>query len=320
MNSRFIISSSEFKNGFFPKIPKETKGKAVLLSSEKTGNLIRVTSKVTPREVSIGKYDEKIILDMTEKTMELNFTIPSRELAYSFDVKLNVAVSIIDPLEFYERNIDNIEGNIQNELKSVIKNSVKKYSVLKYDGIDDFVIDELKNNNFNIQFISIRFINADCKPNESAAGYIKRIRDDETEKIIEMNRHKNQTEIEGSKIKNAKELVNTEIKEAIMLQVVEGKISMEDALIKYENYKQEDGDRKIANLINIKNLRDIIEGYDDKSEKLIDVLINEIIGTAPMPNNSSQKTFPTIDESNDAYNNANDNIDNDNIDKENTNV
>lgn len=305
MSNEWIISSSEFKSGFFPKVPAVTKGKAVLLKSNITGGLIHVTDKVTPREVSTGKYDEIILIDLTEKKIEVNYLLPSKEIAYNFDVKITIGIKIINPLEFYEENIDDMEYYINSELKPTLKKSSQYFSVMDYNGIDDYIIDELKIKKHNMRFISLRFINADCQPNEYAKEYIKRISDEEMEKKVEINKHKNQMDIEKSKLENAKVLLNVDMKTAMYTKVVAGEISIEDTIKKLNEYNQEVGDRNIANMLNvIKVITSTNSDYisDVESEKLIKGLLSDITEALPQSNKGNQTLFPNMETSDSAYN------------------
>lgn len=260
MSNKELMRIFDYKNGFFPIIPTPTKGVAILLQSSKSNRIIEMKSWVTPREISAGKYDKQIEITLSDRVYNISLKSMSIEKIYWFNVDIKVKIRIINPLEYYESNVNNLSEYLSDHLEKRIKNQTKFIPILEYDKVDDDIYDELSKNDCTLDFIQYKILNVKCSPCEKALGYIEDIQTHEIKVLSEKNKNQIVAEIEKDKNKLAGEIANANIPSIIFSQVVEGKISQEEAIIKIKKLEKEKMNDTIDSIkARIKFVRDLNE-------------------------------------------------------------
>lgn len=293
MTENNIITKSDFKNGFFATVPEETSSKAILLCSSKTNRIIRANHKVTPREVLLGKYDEKIEIDITQNTYFIVLTVSSEDINLSFDVKVSVNASISKPLKFYENSITNLTEYIKNRFRATVKKITKQYSVVDYKDMDEHILNELKDQSIKIECLNYTVFDVDCQPNKNSIDFIKQINEAKMKRIVE-----------ESKNEEAQKLKNTTFEEAINKQVLEGTITHEQAITKIRDYKQQEGIRIFENIKNYKDFMVDLNNSDIINDAQVADYVKEAINGLNnlLPQSNKQQKEVASDSPNDLTN------------------
>ncbi len=226
--NKLIIKEENYENGFFPKIPNCKKRGSVFLLTDGSNSDIVVNEYTTIREIRRGKYTRVVEISILPYMKEIQFSVPSREAAYSFDVYVKAVIQVQDPITFYEnKNID-VDAYFNNLFSLDVKKITRKYSILDYVGMDDELTQKLssyntldKSTGFSYQ-ISV----VDATPSESAREFERKA----SEQMLRAALKKSTSELLSHYTNN--------YEDAVRAQVVEGVITEEEAILKIDLYKK----------------------------------------------------------------------------------
>ena len=233
--NKLIIKEEEYECGFFPQIPNYKKrGSAFILTGGNNDDIL-VDERTTTKQIRQGRYRKLIEISTLPYTKELRFNSVSKEMAYSFDVYVKAVIQVYDPLIFYEnRNLD-VDSYLDNLFSLDVKKITQKYGILNYSGMDEELKDKLSTYDSldtTIGF-SYRISVVDAVAGEKAQQYVERYGKEQIED--ELRKHTN------SLIKS----LATTYEEAIQQEVIEGKLSQTEAILKIDEYRQSSYNKKI---------------------------------------------------------------------------
>ncbi|MBQ8821298.1 MAG: hypothetical protein IJZ82_01515, partial [Lachnospiraceae bacterium] len=196
---------------------------------------------------------------------EIRFCSPSRESAYSFDVYVKAVIQVHDPILFYQnRNID-VDAYFDNLFSLDVKKITRAYSILEYDGMDEELTQKLSSYNTldDATGFSYRISVVDATPGEKAQQYVYQYSKQQLDAGLKINARK----------LTSSYTVNFE--EAIMAEVVEGKITEKEAIMQIEKYKNELVESKIKNLEAMRE-----KGFitDKEAKKLANPVLDDVGG------------------------------------------
>lgn len=230
-----LIKEEEYEGGFFPQIPNYKKrGSAFILTGGDNDDIL-VDEHTTTKQIRQGRYKRLIEISTLPYTKELRFNSVSKEMAYSFDVYVKAVIQVYDPIIFYEnRNLD-VDSYFDNLFSLDVKKITQKYGVLNYSGMDEELKDKLSTYDSldtTIGF-SYRISVVDAVPGEKAQQYVERY---------------GKQQIEDELRKHTKNLITslaTTYEDAIRQEVIEGKLSQTEAILKIDEYRQSSYNNKI---------------------------------------------------------------------------
>lgn len=271
--NKLIVREEEYQNGFFPKVPNANKRGTAYILTDGCNDDIIVDGSTTPKQIRQGKYTQLVEISTVPYIKEIKFQSPSKETHYSFEVYVKAVIQVNDPITFYEnRNID-VDAYFDNLFSLDVRKITRKYSILDYEGMDEVLTRQLSSYNTVDEEtgFSYRISVVDAMPGENAQEYVRKY-------------GKQQLDAEMKKSARAlKENFAVSYEDAIMTEVVEGKLSEADAILKIKEYQNLNYEEQIKRLNALRK-----EGYlTDKEAKDIALPVLKGIG---MPKQIQQST------------------------------
>lgn len=248
--NKLIIKDEPYQCGLFPQIPNFRKdGSAFILTGGYNDDLY-ITEYTTTREIRQGKYSRLVEISTRPYLKEIQFTANAQEQAYTFDVYVKAVIQVVDPITFYRnRNID-VDAYFYKLFSIDVKQITRQYSILNYDGLDKELTQKLSAYNtidsdtgFSYQ-VSV----VDAEPGKEAKEYVSRA---------------SKQQLEASLRNQAGELARSltfDYAEAVMMEVAEGKISPEEAILKIEQHKDNRFEKTVENAVHLMDKGLLSEG------------------------------------------------------------
>ncbi len=224
--NELIIREEEYQNGFFPKVPTTGKRGAAFILTGGYSNDIVVDEHTTAKQIRKGKYTTLVEVSTLPYIKEIYFHTPSKEAHYTFEVYVKAVIQVKDPITFYEnRNID-VDAYFENLFSLDVKKITRKYSILKYDDMDEELTRKLSSYNtfdeatgFGYQISAV-----DAKPGKNAQEYVEKLGKQRLEAEMKQDARKLSA---GYKVT---------YEDVIMTEVDEGKLSEAEAIQEIEAY------------------------------------------------------------------------------------
>lgn len=277
--NQLVLSDSEYECGFFPQIPKYGKQGVAYIFTEGVDNDIVVDDKTSSKKIRRGKYRRLIEISTNPYLKEIRFKSSSKERSYTFDIYVKAVIQVKNPITFYHNKNLDVDAYFTNMFMLDVRKITRKYSILKYDGMDEELTNKLSSYNTMDESTGFeyRISVVDAEPGVEAIEYVKR--NDKQNLDVEI-------------MKNAKDHIkDVAIKydDAVRTEVIEGKLSEREAILeinRYRNAEHEERLSKVANLrerrlISEEDARKIIKTLQivDNNENLIESEQNETINT-----------------------------------------
>lgn len=299
-----ILPTMQYRNGFFPTVPNPIQNRAILLRSSLNQSVIQINEKVTPRDIRIGKYDERIEIDLSKTIEEVVVSSPSKDEPYLFDVTITVEIWVTDPMSFYLKQGSDVTEYLRLKLLPSIRSITKGASIIYYNDIDNTLLSTLSTDTFISHDIGISYkiIGILCIPDASAKEYINSITSSKLLEETEKQRIQTTTNIEKFTAMKAGELTGIDMEIAIFKEVAEGKITTEEALEKLAESKQKTGMRELGNIDALSDLlvklnkRDQIT--DEEAARVVrkGLKLPKTKGRIPKHASSTQSNFDEADD------------------------
>ena len=258
--NKLIIKDEAYENSLFPKIPNYRKQGAEFILTGGSGNDILVGEQTTAKDIRKGKYTRLIEISTRPYVKEIRFDVPSKESSYSFDVYVKAVIQVVNPIVFYQNcNID-VDGYFHNVFFLDVKKVTRKYSILDFEDMDE----ELKNSlpGYSVEDFAIGFryqvsvVSADV--GEKARGYLEKCERQKLDAAI-----KRQAREEARYVTNSYE-------EAIRTEVIEGKLSESEAIIKIQEHYRNEAAKNTDLYHNLKE-KDMLSGSTARAYTLNEV-------------------------------------------------
>lgn len=234
--NKMLLKDEAYQCGLFPRIPNFRKDGSAFVLADGSNDDLLITERTTTREIRQGRYTRLVEISTRPYLTEVQFNASAREQAYSFDVYVKAVIQVVDPITFYRnRNID-VDAYF-NQLFSIdVKQITRQYSILNYDGLDQELTQKLSayNNVDSNTGFSYQVSKVDAHPGGAAQEYVSRA---------------SKQQLEASLRSQASELaraLTSDYAEAIMMEVAEGKISHQEAILKIEAHKDSRFDKAIS--------------------------------------------------------------------------
>lgn len=129
---QFVISEETFRLKPLEKAPQAESGTAIILYREcagvSSGMIIFPEQFVMSGSIRIGKYDRKIVIDISEHQLELNTKIKTQEGYSDFLIHIAIKYKIKDVMYAAIKNLDNIQNLILEEAKKFINECQEEFS------------------------------------------------------------------------------------------------------------------------------------------------------------------------------------------------
>ena len=221
------MKDEPYQCGLFPQIPNFRKDGSAFIFTDGCNDDLHVTERTTNKEIRQGRYARLVEISTRPYMTEIRFTASAQEQAYTFDVYVKAVIQVVDPITFYRnRNID-VEAYFYKLFSIDVKQITRQYSVLNYDGLDKELTQKLSayNNIDTDTGFSYQVSVVDAEPGSEAQEYVSRASKQQLEAILRSQA--------GALAKT----LTSDYAEAIMMEVAEGKLSLQDAILKIEEHK-----------------------------------------------------------------------------------
>lgn len=235
--NKLIIKDEPYQCGLFPQIPNFRKdGSAFVLAGGCNDDLL-ITERTTNRQIRQGRYTRLIEISTRPYMTEIQFTSNAQEQAYTFDVYVKAVIQVVDPITFYRNQNIDVDAYFNNLFSIDVKQITRQYSILNYDGLDKELTRKLSAyNNIDADTgFSYQVSVVDAEPGNAAREYVSRASKQQLEASLRSQA--------GLLARN----LTTDYAEAIMMEVAEGKLSLQEAILKIEEHKDVRFDKALDN-------------------------------------------------------------------------
>lgn len=273
--NKLIIGDKPYENGLFPKIPNYRKHGTAFILTGGSGDDIIIDERTTVKDIRKGKYTRLIEISTLPYMKEIRFDAPSKENAYSFNVYVKAVIQVVNPIAFYENcNID-VDGYFHNVFFLDVKKVTRKYSILDFENMDEDLNHSLSVYNVEDQAIGFRYqvsvVSADV--GEKAKEYLEKCEKQRLDAAV-----KRQVREEAKHVTDSYE-------EAIRAEVVEGKLSESEAILKIQEYYRNRANENTDYFLKLKE-NDLISGSDAR-----EYTMNELQMIARKNKNAQQNNY-----------------------------
>lgn len=233
--NKLLIKDETYQCGLFPRIPNFRKDGSAFVLADGCNDDLYITERTTSREIRQGRYTRLVEISTRPYLTEIQFNASAREQAYSFDVYVKAVIQVVNPITFYRnRNID-VDAYFNRLFSIDVKQITRKYSILNYDGLDQELTQKLSayNNVDSDTGFSYQVSMVDAEPGRAAQEYVSRA---------------SKQQLEASLRSQAGELtkaLTSDYAQALMMEVTEGKISLQEAILKIEEHEDSRFDKTV---------------------------------------------------------------------------
>ena len=237
--NKLILKDEEYKYWMFPQIPNYKKQNSAYILADGINDNIVVNECTTTRQIRQGKYKRLIEISTAPYMEEIRFNSSSKEASLTFKIYVKAVIQVKDPIVFYNnRNLD-VTSYFTNMFSLDVRKITRKYSILDYDGMDETLTEKLSSfNNIDVSTgFEYRISAVDAEPGDEAIEYV-----DKKDKQSLTAELKNQAKgLAGD--------IASDYKVAMQTQVIEGKISEEEAIIRIYKFNQSTFEDRLKQII-----------------------------------------------------------------------
>lgn len=239
--NKLILRDEAYKNGMFPQIPNYRKQGSVYILADGINDNILVDECTTTRQIRQGKYKRLVEISTAPYMEEIRFESASKESSYTFEIYVKAVIQVKDPIVFYNNKNLDVTAYFTTMFSLDVRKITRQYSILDYDGMDEALTNKLSSfNNVDISTgFEYRISAVDAEPGEKAIEYVRRSNKQNLDAALKI------------KARGLLGTVASDYEEAIRTEVVEGKITEEEAIRKIQSFNQagyEDRRKRISEL------------------------------------------------------------------------
>lgn len=239
--NKLLLKDEAYQCGLFPQIPNFRKDGSAFILTDGSNDDLHITERTTSRDIRQGRYTRLVEISTRPYLTEIQFNANAREQAYSFDVYVKAVIQVVDPITFYRnRNID-VDAYFNRLFSIDVKQITRKYSILNYDGLDRELTQKLSayNNVDSDTGFSYQVSIVDAEPGKAAQEYVSRA---------------SKQQLEASLRSQAGELarvLTSDYAQAVMVEVAEGKLTHEEAILKIEQHRDSRFDKTVEDAVKL---------------------------------------------------------------------
>lgn len=239
--NKLILRDDPYQGGLFPQIPKFQKEGSAFILAGGCSDDIRITERTTSREIRQGKYTRLVEISTRPYMIEVRFRSNAKEQAYSFDVYVKAVIRVENPITFYHNRDLDVDGYFHNLLSIDVKQITRRYSLLDYDGLGLELTQKLSayNNLDTATGFSYQVSQVDAEPGGEAKEYVTRASKQQLETAL------------SSQAGALARRLTTDYAEAVMMEVTEGKLSLQEAILKIEQHQDSRFDKAVDEAVKL---------------------------------------------------------------------
>lgn len=235
--NKLIVRDDPYQCGLFPQIPNFRKDGSAFVLAGGCNDDLRITERTTSKEIRQGRYTRLIEISTRPYMTEIQFNSNAQEQAYTFDVYVKAVIQVVDPITFYRNQNIDVDAYFYKLFSIDVKQITRRYSILNYDGLDKELTRKLSayNNIDSDTGFSYQVSVVDAEPGSAAREYVSRA---------------SKQQLEASLRSQAGLLARSltmDYAEAIMMEVTEGKLTLQEAILKIEEHEDVRFDKALNN-------------------------------------------------------------------------
>lgn len=239
--NKLIIRDEPYQCGLFPQIPNYRKDGVAFILTDGCNDDLYITERTTTKQIRQGRYTHLAEISTRPYMTEIQFRANAKEQAYTFDVYVKAVIQVVDPITFYRnRNID-VDAYFYKLFSIDVKQITRQYSILNYDGLDRELTQKLSayNNIDTDTGFSYQVSVVDAEPGSEAREYVSRASNQQLEATLR--------DQAGSLAKS----LSSDYSDALMMEVAEGKLSLQEAILKVEEHKDSQFNKALDNAVKL---------------------------------------------------------------------
>lgn len=129
----FILSEEPFKFTLFEKTPQAERDRALLLYREcmgvKSGMVILPGQSVLSSSIRSGKYDRKVVVDTSRRSVDMDMKIKAQDGYCNFLVHIDIEYGIRDVKYAVCNDLSHIQNEIQDNIRRYMNEYQKRFSI-----------------------------------------------------------------------------------------------------------------------------------------------------------------------------------------------
>lgn len=239
--NKLIVKDEPYQCGLFPQVPNYRKDGAAFILTDGCNDDLYITEHTTTKEIRQGRYTHLAEISTRPYLTEVRFKANAKEQAYTFDVYVKAVIQVVDPITFYRnRNID-VKAYFDKLFSIDVKQITRRYSILNYDGLDRELTQKLSayNNIDTDTGFSYQVSVVDAEPGEEAREYVSRASNQQLEASL-----RNQAGLLAKAL-------SSNYSEALMMEVAEGKLTLQEAILKAEQHEDSQFDKALDKAVKL---------------------------------------------------------------------
>ena len=218
-----MLREEAYQPSFFSRFPSPGPNSAILLiagDNIQQALCIRPGVSVKPSELRKNKYNRLVEIDTSTHSVELEFSLLSKDNVSSFIVKAGMVAAVTDPLLFYAERLTNAAERIEGELEPVFQECAESFSLEDISGFRNELRRELSGFTLTQCGITISGCHVNVRGDENYQSHLRRKRS-----IVQNNEIEREKALSSQQIS---ELYKDPVIAAIS-GVADGSISIMDA-------------------------------------------------------------------------------------------
>lgn len=239
--NKLLLKDEPYQCGLFPQIPNFRKDGSAFILTDGCNDDLRITERTTSRDIRKGRYARLVEISTRPYMTEIQFNANAKEQAYSFDVYVKAVIQVVDPITFYRnRNID-VDAYFNKLFSIDVKQITRQYSILDYGGLDRELTRKLSayNNVDSDTGFSYQVSMVDAEPGVAAREYVSRASKQQLEASLR------------SQAGDLAKALTSDYAQAVMIEVAEGKLSHQEAILKIEQHQDSRFDKMVDDAVKL---------------------------------------------------------------------
>lgn len=137
---RPIVSSGDYENGFFTKIPYPEAGFALVLTGEAAPLVIQNDQIPTKGKLRRGQYKRQFKVDMSPHPVSFEAELLSKDFISNFRAVLSMMASVKSPAEVVANNVTDVSAIVRASLLSELRNLASLRSMEQISTLRDEIL------------------------------------------------------------------------------------------------------------------------------------------------------------------------------------
>jgi len=230
--ARLIVNEAEYKGGLFPKIPSRVPNQDTLLIGV-DGIPRLVTDYLTVRDIRKGNFNKVVRISTVLFSTDVSLKAVSGNAPFQFEIKVGVECKVYDSAAYYmSHTIYSLEDSVKTALSRIVTPEAKRFELTDNNASAEMLRTFENKGEKALETLGVKFsvVSVDANPDADAERFVREM----SEKTLNVRVQRHGLD-EGVK------LTSRSMEDAIMAQVADGKLDMEEAITKLRQTNRSEG-------------------------------------------------------------------------------